>query len=156
VELEGSRCGPAQVPTEGNQRRQSVFTVWFAPRARLPVHRQIAPGFKTCQAIEELKVLAISEHPALPVCRLILERDGFGRERQAIQEASLPQDLGGMEQSVSDKMPGALALAGTALDCRHKVEELEGLAEAERPRSCLFRLGQVFRLARTGQPTTGL
>jgi len=63
------------------------------------------------------------------VYRPILERDGFGREWQAIQEASRRQDLEGMEQAVSDKMLDALALAGTALECRDKVEELEGLTD---------------------------
>jgi probable F420-dependent oxidoreductase len=63
------------------------------------------------------------------VYRPILERDGFGREWQAIQEASLRQDLEGMERAVSDEMLDALALAGTARECRDKVEKLEGLAD---------------------------
>ncbi len=62
------------------------------------------------------------------VYRPILERDGFGREWQAIQEASLRQDLEGMEQAVSDEMLDTLALAGTAREYRDKLKGLEGLA----------------------------
>ena len=61
--------------------------------------------------------------------RAIQERDGFGEQFKAIQEAAVRGDIEGMVNAVSDDILDAYSVSGTPEECRREIARYEGLVD---------------------------